>query len=521
MLRNCYARPDARAAAAYLPRRVPAILTFEILGDSTRGLARRADARNSGPIPAVLALLATATMVAGSGPCSAQEPSPRTTRAVEIIRRIEPGVVAVYSENAAGRISEYGSGAAIGDGYVITNYHVVKGYEGVVLFQGQPPKRYSLLGRMPEKDLALLRTSSDRPIAAIPLGRSDDLMAGEPILAGGNPGGRGIVFSSGIISSPSIIFGGNALAVANSPKDARDRFIQIDAAINRGNSGGPLVNAEGMMIGVVSRKVFDEDNTGYAIPIDLVRDGFRGLAAPEEREDIWTGVTVDVRASEARVARIDPGGPGERAGVREGDRVVALDGRPVRDGIGWLLALFGHKAGDSMSLAIDGPAGRREVVMKLDAYPAAETVARDGKVRGLRYTVHHGELATLADLPRLGTAGRGTTDGLDLAKLEGARAENYAVAFDGYLEIPEAGVYQLILGSDDGSRLFLDGRMIIDCDGAHPVQESRSVRRLARGLHRMHLEYFQGGFQAALGLRLERDVMPPGEAPVPLQFFRD
>ncbi len=509
------ARPDPGPAAADR-RPLPASTT------ATRPSERRGKGvRGAGRLPGLSALLATIAIAPGSGIAPAQGPSPRRTGAVEFIRRIEPGVVAVYSEDAAGRISEYGSGAAIGDGFAITNDHVVKGYEGVVLFRGQPPKRYSLVGRMPEKDLALLRVASDRPTATIPLGRSDDLLAGEPILAGGNPGGRGIVFSAGIISSPSIIFGGDALAMARSPNDARDRFIQIDAAINRGNSGGPLVNAEGMMIGVVSRKVHEEDNSGYAIPIDLVRDAFRVLAAPEERGDIRTGLTVDLRAPEARVARVEPGGPGERAGFREGDRVVALDGRPVRDGIGWLLALFGRKAGDSMALAIDAPAGRREVALKLDACPAAEAVPRDGKMTGLRYAVRRGTLTTLADLPRLEVAGRGTTDGLDLAKLEGARAENYAVAFDGYVEIPEAGVYQLILGSDDGSRLSLDGRMIIDCDGAHPVQEARSVQRLARGLHRIHLEYLQGGFQAALGLRLERDLMPPGGAPILLRFFHD
>lgn len=469
-----------------------------------------------------LAAIAALMMVfAPAGYGQGEAPSPRRTRAVEIIRRVEPGIVAIYSRNAAGALSEYGSGAVIGDGFILTNDHVVKGYRGLVLLRGMPPKEYELVGRLPEKDLALLRVAADRPAAAIPLGRSHDLMASEPILAGGNPGGRGIVFSAGIISSPSLVFGADALAMALARNDAQDRFIQFDTAVNRGNSGGPLVNAEGEIIGVVTRKVFGEENINYAIPIDRVRAPFRTLAAPEERGDFWTGLAVDPLASGARVVGVAPGGPGERAGLVAGDVVAAMDGKPLRDGIDWLLALVGRKSGETLTLTLDRPGGRRDAPLKLAPYPLAAVAPRDGKSPGLRYEVLHGEPGTLADLPRLRPAGKGTTEGLGLAGLDGVRAENYAVIFTGYLEIPEAGVYHLVLGSDDGSRLFLDGEMIADNDGTHPVQEVRGVRRLARGLHRLRLEYFQGGWGAALGLRLERDPLAPSGPALPLRFYRD
>ena len=482
---------------------------------------RRTTARSSARGLAALALLVFVATGRGPGDAPAQEASPRRTRAVEIIRRVEPGVVAVYSENASGQIGESGSGSVIGDGYILTNDHVVKGRRGLVLLQGQPPKGYELVGRLPEKDLALLRIAADRPLVAIPSGRSHDLMAGEPVLAGGNPGGRGIVFSGGIVSSPNVTIDISALAMALSRNDARDRYIQFDAAINPGNSGGPLVNAEGMQVGVVSRNVPGEENVGYAIPIDRVRTSFRELAAPEERGDFWTGLTLDPLAAGARVVQVAPGGPGERAGLRAGDYLAALNGKPLRDGLDWLLALVGRKPGGLLTLTVDRPDGRKDVSLELDRYPVAEMANPDGKSPGLRYEVFRGEPNTLADLPRLESAGQGTAEGLDLAKLEGVRAENYAVIFKGYLEIPEAGVYHLILGSDDGSRLFLDDRMIVDNDGTHPVQEVRGVRRLAQGLHRMRLEYFQGGYAASLGLRLERDQLAPGGSPSPLRFYRD
>jgi S1-C subfamily serine protease len=486
-----------------------------------QGDGRRATARRSAWGLASLVPLVFAAIGPGPGDAVAQEVSPRRTRDVEIIRRVEPGVVAIFSQNASGQLSEYGSGSVIGDGYILTNDHVVKGFQGIVLLQGMPPIGYELVGRLPEKDLALLRVAAGRPLAAIPLGRSHDLMAGEPVLAGGNPGGRGIVFSGGIVSSPSVVIGVNALAMALARNDARDRFIQFDAAVNRGNSGGPLVNAEGMLIGVVSQKVFDEDNVGYAIPIDRVRNSFRDLAAPEDRGDFWAGLTMDPLAAGARVVQVAPGGPGERSGLRAGDFVTAVDGKPLRDGLDWLLALIGRKPAGLLTLTIDRPDGRKDVSLKLDRYPIAETASQDGKSPGLRYEVYHGEPNSLADLHRLKSAGKGTAEGLDLARLEGTREEKYAVIFTGYLEIPEAGVYHLILGSDDGSRLFLDDRMVVDNDGTHPVQEVRGVRRLARGLHRMRIEYFQGGWGASLGLRLEPDRLAPGGSPTPLRFYRD
>ena len=267
--------------------------------------------------------------------------------------------------------------------------------------------------------------------------------------------------------------------------------------------------------------MFGEDNVGYAIPIDRVRSSFHDLAAPEERGDFWTGLTLDPLATEARVVGLAAGGPADRCGFRIGDRVAAIDGKPLGNGIEWLLALTGRRPGDSLTVTLERAAGRHEVSLKLDQYPRTEAIPPDGKAPGLRYEVEHGELNTLADRHRLRPVRQGMTDGLDLTRLDGVRTENYAVTFTGYLEIPETGVYHLILGSDDGSRLALDGQMVVDNDGNHPYQEVRGVRRLAQGLHRMKLEYFQGRYGASLSLRLERDQLSPGAPPVSLRFCRD
>lgn len=475
---------------------------------------------NAFRIIALSIMLATSSFFGPIG-AFAQDESPRRTKTVEVIQRVEPGVVAVFPDVAPRTKAMTGSGSVIGDRFILTNDHVPEGRPGVALIRGVPPIRYTVIGRLPEKDLSLLRIDVAHPLVAIPLGRSHDLMTGEPAIVGGNPGGFGIVFSSGIVSSPSVIISSNALTAAISREQSQDRFIQIDAAVNPGNSGGPLVNAEGYQIGIVTRKNLLADNIAHAIPIDRVRKSFRDLAAPEDRGGFWTGLTIDPLGFDARVVQIEPKGPAERCGIRPGDRLVSLDGKPLQNGLAWLLGLIGRHQGETLTLTLNRPEGQLEVALKLMPFGPSEFIEKESKAPGLRYEVAHGELSTLDELHRLTPTRSGTTDSLDLSKLDGTDAERYAAIFRGYIEIPEDNVYHLILSSDDGSRLYIDEQLVVDNDGNHPVQAVRSVRRLSRGLHRMRLEYFQGGWGASLGFRLDRDNAGTGADAVTLKFFRD
>jgi serine protease Do len=460
-------------------------------------------------------------LACGMDHARADEASPRRTRTVEIIQRIHGGIAGVYRLDAKDALQGSGSGSVIADGYILTNDHVVLGQNGVVLLEGLPPLRYEIVGRAPEKDLALLVVCAGRRLTSIPLGRSHDLLAGEPILVGGNPGGRGIVFSSGIVSSPAVMIGMNALVMTAFPGDTRYRFIQLDAAVNPGNSGGPLINSEGVQVGIVSQKIQGEENINYAIPIDRFRTSFHELVAPEERGDCWSGVTVDLLAAGAILIQVVPDGPGARAGVQKGDRVTIVNGKPLGSGIDWLLALRGPQAGDTLALTVERQGRPRQVALKLERFPVGQAAAREGKSPGLRYKVYHGRLTTLSALGQRkpvheGTAGRPTLD-----KLEGLRAQDYALVFEGYMEIPETGVYHVVVGSDDGSRVYLGDQLCIDNDGPHPHQEARCLRRLAAGLHRLRVEYFQATGDATLSFRVERDNPALKGPPVPVRFFRD
>ena len=236
----------------------------------------------------------------------ASPPSPRRTATVELAARAELSVVAIYAEGNGQTNS--GSGSIISPhGYILTNDHVVRNRAGVVLFADGGVRPFRVVGRAPEKDLAIISVPVKKPLPSLPMGRSHDILTGEPILVAGNPGGRGIVFSSGIVSSPRMMLDApNALVMRQFPNDTRDRFIQFDAASNPGNSGGPLINAEGDQIGVVSASDRAAENINYAIPIDRLREWLPRMVSPEAKGNFFIGIECDPFADRAIGHRVFP-----------------------------------------------------------------------------------------------------------------------------------------------------------------------------------------------------------------------
>ena len=130
----------------------------------------------------LLAMVSTCWLAAEDQAFTQDSASPRVTRTVEIIRQIEEGVVAIFSQGSDQTLQS-GSGSIIHPaGFILTNDHVVGDRPGVVLLKGRSPVRYQLVGRLPEKDLAVIRISVPEKLTAIPMGHSDALMAGEPCL---------------------------------------------------------------------------------------------------------------------------------------------------------------------------------------------------------------------------------------------------------------------------------------------------------------------------------------------------
>lgn len=142
--------------------------------------------------------------------------SPRLTPLVKVIRDIEPAIVALFTPKENQLIT--GSGTVIHeDGYVLTNNHVLPMAEGFALLPDKKPMKFRVVGRIPKSDIAVIRLLDVKaPLTTVPIGCSEDLMNGESVVVAGNPGGRGTVFTSGIVSSKSVLEGGpNALVMTN------------------------------------------------------------------------------------------------------------------------------------------------------------------------------------------------------------------------------------------------------------------------------------------------------------------
>ncbi len=247
------------------------------------------------------------------------------------------------------RDSWSGSGFIVSaDGYVVTNNHVVAGAEriDIELHDGRVFEDVELVGRDPQTDVALLRLEAD-DIAVLPIGSSDATAVGEWVLAIGSPGFRAVSgpllssVTAGIVSAK----GRNIRILRNRSPLAIEDFIQTDAVINRGNSGGPLVNAAGEVIGINTAILSTDGNYqgyGFAVPIELAREVVDDLIEFGEVRRALIGVSItDVDAADAAFYGLDRVGgakiqtfsfddsPARLAGLEGGDVIVGVAGQPV------------------------------------------------------------------------------------------------------------------------------------------------------------------------------------------------
>lgn len=255
-------------------------------------------------------------------------------RVIEIAQRVKPSVVhveAIVKVNDR-RNEVTGSGVVVGaDGRILTNHHVVEKAEKVTVtvpgVKGKIPAR--IVGTDKQTDLALLRIEPPQPIAVAALGTSADLQVGQWVMAVGNPYGLDGTVSLGIVSAK-----GRNLGIPDLIND----FIQTDAMIDRGSSGGPLVDLEGRVVGINSRG--QGRGIGFTIPVDTALEVMKQL--DEGRvERGWLGVGIqpfdrDLAAyfgvpdeTGVVVSSVSPRSPAAKAGIEPGDVLTDFDGVPI------------------------------------------------------------------------------------------------------------------------------------------------------------------------------------------------
>lgn len=448
--------------------------------------------------------------------------SPRVTPLVKVIRKIEPSIVALFTP--AGNQIVSGSGLIIhSDGYILTNNHVLQRPDGLALIGDSKPMLFRVVARVPESDIALAKLidpPADLPV--LKLGHSSDLMNGESVVVAGNPGGRGIVYTSGIVSAKSVLEGGpNALVMTNYENNLRDRLIQFDAASNRGNSGGPLVNMESEAIGVVAAVMVGEQNIGLAIPIDRVRKLFDSLLSSEVIHRKRVGMKFDPYSDQAIIASVMEDSPAAKAGLKIGDQVLEIGDEKVSSSIDAQLRLDAVLSKTwNVPIRVRRQSGDANLEIQTVEFTPREAVKVENSKPGLKYQFYEGQFNRMPNFQTLKPAREGVCPNLtELQSIHRERMEFYAVVFDGFLRIEDEGLYRLVLVSDDGSKLRLGDEWLIDNDGNHPPKAVGSLVRLGKGLHPIHVEFFQGNGEQELRLLYEFVSTPATISLEPLMQF--
>ena len=289
----------------------------------------------------------------------------------EFFKRLFP------DENGERRVQRgTGSGVLVGaDGTILTNHHVIDGATKILVkFQTGKTSEAKVLGSDPPSDLAVLKVSgNDFPF--LELGDSDQVRVGDIVLAIGNPLGIGQTVTAGIISAK-----GRRTGISDG---AFEDFLQTDAPINRGNSGGALVNLSGELIGINSQIISPSGGSigiGFAIPSNMaknvmsqlvesgtVKRGRLGIMMEEVTADIAERLGLD-KQSGALVNQVVRGSAAERAGIKKGDVIVAVGGERIESGNALRNKIAGTRPGTSVKITVLRNGSEVELTAKLGEF---------------------------------------------------------------------------------------------------------------------------------------------------------
>lgn len=268
-----------------------------------------------------------------------------------------------------------GSGVILdSDGLIVTNEHVVRKASkiNVILADGTELEA-ELASADPEQDIAVLKVPSSPKLKAAPVGTSSDLMIGETAIALGNPFGLENSVSVGVISAK------NRTIMAEGKVLYKD-LIQTDAAVNPGNSGGPLLNIRGEVIGINTAIYAEGQGIGFAIPIDKVISIIEGFLDYRVMKEIWIGLEVQsvtkemaqamgVDAKGVIVSHVDKNSPAAKAGLAVGDIIRKLDGKSVNRVLDFKKGILHHEKGDKARIEFLRNGKSHSTTLVLQALP--------------------------------------------------------------------------------------------------------------------------------------------------------
>jgi len=284
-------------------------------------------------------------------------------------------------------VSSLGSGFVIdGDkGLIVTNNHVVKDAENVrVTFHDDSTMDAEIVGRDEKMDLAILKVKTDKKLPSVSFGPSDPVRVGDWVLAIGNPFGLGGTVTAGIVSARQ----------RDIQAGPYDDFIQTDASINRGNSGGPMFNMKGEVIGINTAIYSPSGGSvgiGFAIPSDMAQPVIKQLVDFGRTRRGWLGVKIQQvtpeiaeslklnKAHGALVANVTAGGPAEKAGLQAGDIILSFNGKDINEMRELPRAVANFTIGDKAQIGFWRDGKQKSVTVAVGELEKAE---KDGLVAG-------------------------------------------------------------------------------------------------------------------------------------------
>ena len=297
---------------------------------------------------------------------SVTDPNKPTLSIPEIVDKVSPATVSIFImgsvEGQADMPISSGSGFIItDDGYIVTNAHVIDSvYENnklhvTVDIPGHDKNiDATIIGKDIQTDIAVLKLNEDGPYPVVVLGDSDTIQVGELVVAIGNPLGtlQGTV-TAGVVSAVDREMNNNGYGM---------ELLQTDASINQGNSGGPLINSFGEVIGVTNAKMGSAEGLGFAIPITSVKfviesiinygqvigRTYLGISVRTVEDNAYHGAKGGVY-----VAEIADGGPGSKAGFQLGDRIISMDGVEINKSNDIIDVRDSHNVGDVVTFVVE------------------------------------------------------------------------------------------------------------------------------------------------------------------------
>jgi serine protease Do len=283
-------------------------------------------------------------------------------------------------------------------GYIVTNHHVVEGAKEITVSLADGSKHKAQVKGSDEKtDVAVLKIDAGKRLPYVEFGNSDDTRIGDWVLAVGNPFGLGGTVTAGIVSA-------RGRDIQSGPYDD---YLQIDAPINRGNSGGPLFDTSGKVVGI-NTAIFSPSGgnvgIGFAIPASVAASVVDQLRSDGRIERGWLGVLLQPVSTEVAeglglageggslVANVEPDSPAAKAGLKAGDVVLAVNGKPIENVKALARAVADTRPGSTLTLQVNREQKTRDLKVVIGTPPGAGQVASTG------------EPAEAGTTPRLGLA---------------------------------------------------------------------------------------------------------------------